>query len=340
MSNNNNKKMHGQFYTVSNPFHNDLFFKWYKEINNSGVEILLEPFAGSNNIVQMVKEFKENDWTCFDIQPNNELNKYPKYQIQQQDTLFNFPQGFNVAITNPPYLAKNSATKSGIAFPDTEYDDLYKYALSKMLANVGYVAVIIPDSFLTQNLFHDRLFGVATLNCKMFDDTECPVCLALFVPKENKERLKLFNDFHCYKGNSNLGLYSSLQSKKQKLEKIEQSLNWKFNIPTGELGLFAIDGTTDKAIRFVNGNEIPEEKIKVSSRGVTRISGIPNGLEITDLIKEANSVLKDFRENTKDVFMTSFRGLKKDGDYRRRLDFAMAKAILNYSYNRLGGFHA
>lgn len=337
---NNNKKMHGQFYTVCNPFHNQLFLKWFEVIENRKSQILLEPFAGSNNIVQMVNQFTKNKWSCFDIEPNNELNKVKAFQINQRDTLMDFPVGFDVSITNPPYLAKNSATKSGIIFPDTKYDDLYKYALSKMLANVGYIAAIIPDSFLTQNLFHERLYGIATLNCKMFEDTEVPVCLALFVPESYKENNNLLNDFYCYKGNAYLGLYSVLQSEKQHFNKFEHSLNWKFNNPTGELGLYAIDGTNGKEIRFVDGSEIPEEKVKTTSRGVTRISGDTKGLAVKELIKEANIVLRDFRNNTKDIFLTSFRGLKKDGDYRRRLDFSLAKSILNFSYNRLGGFNA
>lgn len=337
---NNKKKMYGQFYTTVNPFHNQLFLNWLNNINNGNKEIIVEPFAGSNNIVDMVQDFCKNDWACFDINPNNDENRVSRFQVAKNDSIRNFPKGFNIAITNPPYLAKNSATKDGIFFPDTEYDDLYKLALSVMLDNVGYVAAIIPESFVTQNLFHDRLFGVATLNCRMFDDTECPVCLAMFMPEDDSRKKVLGSDFHYYKGNVNNGLYSQMQAQKEIFEKEQANINWKFNIPTGEIGLFAIDSTASKSIRFVEGEEISEEKIKVSSRGVTRIAGIPSGLNSRELIGEANSVLNDFRNKTSDIFMTSFRGLRKDGDYRRRLDFALAKVILNHSICRLGGFNA
>lgn len=339
-NNNNEKKMHGQFYTTVNPFHNQLFLNWFNQINNGRNEVIVEPFAGSNNIVEMVQQFYENKWSCFDISPNNKQNKVREYQIQKNDSIMNFPKGFNVAITNPPYLAKNSATKDGIEFPDTIYDDLYKLALSVMLENVGYVAAIIPESFTTQGLFHERLYGVSTLNCRMFDDTECPVCLAMFVPEFDKKTYGLGDDFYCYKGNVNLGLYSQMQEKRESFEKSQANVNWKFNVPTGEIGLFAIDSTSSKSIRFVEGEEISQDKIKVSSRGVTRISGMPSDLTSRELIKEANSVLNEFREKTSDIFMTSFRGLRKDGDYRRRLDFALAKVILNHSICRLGGYYA
>lgn len=338
--NNNNKKMYGQFYTIVNPFHNQLFLNWFNQINNGNNEIIVEPFAGSNNIVEMVQQFYRNKWSCFDINPDNNANRVREYQIQKNDSIMNFPKGFNIAITNPPYLAKNSATKDGIDFPDTIYDDLYKLALNVMLENVGYVAAIIPESFTTQNLFHERLYGVSTLNCRMFDDTECPVCLAMFVPESDKKIQGLGSDFYCYKGNVNLGLYSQMQEKKQDFEKNQANINWRFNVPTGEIGLFAIDSTASKSIRFVEGEEIAQEKIKVSSRGVTRITGMPSDLSRKELIKEANSVLNEFREKTSDIFMTSFRGLRKDGDYRRRLDFALAKVILNHSIYRLGGFYA
>lgn len=337
---NNNKKMYGQFYTTVNPFHNQLFLNWLNNIDNGNREIIVEPFAGSNNIVDMVQSFCNNEWACFDINPNNNENRVPRFQVEQNDSIRNFPKGFNIAITNPPYLAKNSATKYGIVFPDTEYDDLYKLALSVMLENVGYVAAIIPESFVTQNLFHDRLFGVATLNCRMFDDTECPVCLAMFMPEDDSRKKVLGNDFHYFKGNVNNGLYSQMQAKKEIFEKSQANINWKFNVPTGEIGLFAIDSTTSKSIRFVEGEEISKDKIKVSSRGVTRIAGIPMDLSSKELIKVANAVLNDFRDNTKDIFMTSFRGLRKDGDYRRRLDFALAKVILNHSICKIGGFNA
>lgn len=337
---NNNKKLKGQFYTTVNPFHNQLFLKWFNEIEDIKIKTILEPFAGSNNIVKMIQDFYDNKWKCFDIEPNNYLNNAPEYNIEKNDSLRNFPLGFDIAITNPPYLAKNSATRDGLPFPDTQFDDLYKYSLNIMLGNVQYVAAIIPESFITQGLFHERLYGIATLNCRMFDDTECPVCLALFVPEINKINSLLGNDFYYYKGNINLGLFSEMKAKKKIYEESQASINWKFNNPDGEIGLYAIDSTSNQSIRFVDGNEIPENKIKVSSRGITRISGIPKSLDTKELIKEANSVLTEFRNDTKDVFMTSFRGLRKDGNYRRRLDFSLAKIILNHSVNRLGEYYA
>ena len=333
----NDKKLNGQFYTIVNPFHNQLFLHWFNQIPNKEKETILEPFAGANNIVKMVNEFYKNNWACYDIEPNEDENKMERFQIQQNDSFKKFPKGFKVVVTNPPYLAKNSATRDKLEFPATEYDDLYKFSLSLMLENAEYVSAIIPESFITQGIFHNRLQGVATLNCRMFDDTECPVCLAVFVPEEKKRASGLNDDFHYYKGNVDMGLFSTMQAKKEFYEKSGTKANWKFNSPTGEIGLYAIDNTTTKSIRFVAGEEIPEEKVKESSRGITRISGIPEGLDTKELIKEANLVLDKFRTETSDIFLTSFRGLRKDGDYRRRLDFTLAKTVLNHSISKIGG---
>jgi len=273
-----------------------------------------------------------NKWHCYDID-NTKINSFPDYEIKKNDSINSFPQVSKVAITNPPYLAKNSATRDNIDYPDSKYDDLYKISLDVMLLNCDYVAAIIPESFITQNIFHDRLYGIISLKCKMFDDTECPVCLALFIPNNQKSKLSLTtNDFLIYKGSAKWGNYS--EAKKNKID--FESNGWKFNSPTGKIGLYAIDNTTTSSIKFVNGDEISSDKVKVSSRGITRIDYIDiDKFDIEILLKEANNILNDFRSNTNDLFLTSFRGLRKDGSYRRRLDFKQAKSILSLAVNKL-----
>ena len=43
----------------------------------------------------------------------------------------------------------------------------------------------------------------------------------------------------------------------------------------------------------------------------------------------ANQLLETYRTQTHDVLMTSFKGLRQDGKYRRRLDYATARALLD-----------
>ena len=318
----NNKKSNGQYFTVVNPFTEKPFLDWFNSIPVSKRSVLLEPFAGSNNIVKMIKDTVDNkaQWYCYDIQPS-EVNVVPQLVVKQRDTIENFPKEISaqVAITNPPYLAKNSATRNGLPYKYPEYDDLYKKCLEVMLANCQYVAVIIPESFLTANLFHDRLTAVISLTCKMFNDTDCPVCLALFSPEETE-------DFDVYRqGNIKIGTFNSLSS-----HIVNCSYGkWKVNDKTGNIGIECCDDTRTESIRFIEGSKIDSDSIKVSSRSKTRVSGLPEGIDLNIFLARCNSILSDYRKETQDVFLTSFKGLRADHKYRRRLDFDTAKNIMS-----------
>jgi len=309
-----NKKELGKFYTTENPFNLNIFKKWFSNIPNIENEILLEPFAGSNNILNLMGV--NNDWKCFDIIPTENL--CPKYEIIQQDTIENFPIGYNVCITNPPYLGKNVASRYHINYQGGIYDDLYKKCLELMLKHCKYVAAIIPESFITSNLFHERLFVVISLTCKMFDDTACPVCLALFNEKES-------DDFLIYDLDNKIGNYNDLK----KIIPNNKSKKWKFNDPCGIIGIKCVDNCKENSIKFVLGSEI-KNKIQNSSRGVTKVSLIDGNIENLQLfINKCNFILNNIRLKTNDVFLTSFKQLCDDNKYRRRLDYNLAKCIMN-----------
>lgn len=331
MNEEDNKRLKGQFFTIATPFNHDLFFKWYGMIENVEEEIFLEPFAGSNNIINMIKKLNLTQplgWKSYDIEPPIE-NAAPEVIIEQRDTLSQFPSGYRVAITNPPYLAKNSATRRNMDFPDTEYDDLYKLSLSVMLENLSYVAAIIPESFINQNRFLGRLIGVISLNMKMFEDTTVPVCLALFGPDIQK-------DFEVYRGDIRLGKYSDIQ-KELNLFEIDDNTpvqKWLFNDKSGEIGLRCIDNSVEPSIAFIRGSDIDPSKIKHSSRNITRISGVSfESEEELDLFLDySNKLLETYRDKTQDVFMTAFKGLREDKKYRRRLGFAEARVLLSKAF--------
>lgn len=326
------KRLRGQFFTTTNPFNVDPFHKWLKTIPGYKQQTFLEPFAGANNIVVMLADLGYgNHWACFDIEPANKDLNASGFEVSQRDTLDDYPEGFTVAITNPPYLAKNSATRRGLPFPETIHDDLYKVALDAMLSNTQYVAAIIPESYITQNLFHDRLQTVISLTCRMFEDTEVPVCLALFVPAETKAQPL---DFSIYAENRLIGAYSELQACLEIFH--GEGLDWRFNDPQGQIGLYAVDSTKGDSIQFVSGDEIDSCLVLSTSRSVTRISSPLDAADIKRIIKTANELLKVRRKKTKDAFMTSFKGLRRDGRYRRRLDFKQARELLNLAAQKVG----
>jgi hypothetical protein len=315
------KKANGQFFTTTNPFSHNLFLEWFGNIPKKHTTKILEPFAGCGNIIKMIKDIGfKNDWHCFDLQPPTDNN-----HIQKRDTIKHYPKGFHVAITNPPYLARNSATRSGLAFPTTKYDDLYKVCLEIMLNNNKYVAAIIPESFITSSLFQDRLYGVISLTYKMFDDTDCPVCLALFNNKKQK-------DFIVYSDDKKIGYYNKM---KKNLLKSTIKLDLSFNSPTGQIGLYGVDNTKTDSIRFVLGSNINPDIIKPTSRAITRIKVNNNDINYQKFINQANNNLEKFRQTTHDIFLTSFKGLREDNKYRRRLDYKSARNILNITYKEM-----
>lgn len=332
---NENKRLLGQFFTITNPFSTNIFYKWMELIPDNANQIILEPFAGSNNIVAMIQSLGfQNSWSCFDIEPP-EINKTEEFPIVKQDTLTNFPKGFSVGITNPPYLAKNSATRRKLNYPDTEYDDLYKLCIDTMLKNLDYVAAIIPESFITSNLFHERIFAIVSLTCKMFEDTECPVCLALFVPESQKIKLNLKDNFKIYNQERFLGTYKQLKS--FDFQEVDTKIHWEFNSKTGSIGVNCIDSPREASIKFVLGSSIDPKEIKVSSRAKTRIAGLPDSIDLNQFIEKCNVKLEEYRRNTYDVFLTSFKGLRQDNKYRRRLDFRTIKLLMNSVVEEMKG---
>ncbi len=304
-----NKRKNGQYFTENNPFQNNAFANWSEECNFKN-NTILEPFAGSNNLIKMLQEMNLcKSFVSYDIEPKSE-------DVTLKDTLKNFPKGYSICITNPPYLAQNSAKRRGLFYPQTNYDDLYKFALEKCLANCQYTGAIIPASFLNSKLFRERLSHYVLLNSKMFSETEHPVCLALFKPQSS--------DVEIYEGTNFLGLLSDFE---KKLPNPKDKFEMKFNEKGGNIGLIAIDNTKEASIKFCNGSEINPKKIAVSSRSITRI--LVGHSNAAKLIKNLNEYLSDFRKETCDLFLTPFKGLRKDLKYRRRLDYALARSIIN-----------
>lgn len=302
----------GRFYTTQNIFSYPHFQEWFIEALKESNNLVLEPFAGANNLIKMLQEEGYNfDFVAYDINPGS-------FEVKKKDTIQNFPQGYRLIITNPPYLAKNSACRKKIPFPTTEYDDLYKLCLEIMLKNCDYVGAIIPASFINADLFLDRLHSYTLLSSQMFTDTENPVCLALFSPQKS-------NSILLYENDEYVGELYSLQKKLTEIltNATSKNLAIKFNDKNGNIGLLAIDNTRLPSIAFIDAQLVPKQRIKISSRHLTRIS-VKEKVNLNLL----NEKLTQIRELTQDFLLTPFRGLRKDGKFRRRLDFQLARKII------------
>ncbi len=304
----NAKRENGQFFTVGNPFVHPAFHEW-ATLCEIPANPILEPFAGANSLIKHLRNMKLcESASCYDIIPADS-------EVKKRDTLQSFPQGFNVCITNPPWLAKNSATVRGLPFPECKHDDLYKYALEKCLKHCQWVAALVPESFIRAKIFQERLTDFISLTSQMFIDTGHPVGLALFSPNQS-------DDVKVWSQNIPIGNLSDIEL--LRLQPQADKPDISFNDPDGNLGLIALDNTYTASIRFCPVDELSQYKVKPSGRHITKLK-VKGRLRINAW----NQYLNDFRKKTCDVLLTSYKGIRKDGMYRRRLDWNLARGIIH-----------
>lgn len=319
----------GQFNTTS-----DLWLKpQVKEfIEQTKCKIAYDPFAGAGDLLTASRE-KLGFRSLIGLDIDESLN----WQIN--DSLLKIPKFDGaIIITNPPYIAKQSASRKKIDlskyFSKTKYDDVYLIALDKMLEAQDYVVAIIPESFINSNYKQkNRLSSITILEENPFQDTENPVCVACF-----DNRIKDFKKVKIYKNDK---LINTLDDILNIRIEPKNNINITFNTLKGWLGLRAIDSTDDvKFINFDFKENIKydwENKIKVSSRHLTLIDiKMPEELK-ADFIKECNNIIKDIRCKSSDILLTPFKGNTKSGIRRRRLDFRLARAIMEIAYSKVVG---
>ena len=307
-----------------------------------------DPFAGDGHLLKVSESFGFDSLGCdidsFISQRNDwQKNDSITNVIKHKDTF---------VLTNPPYLAKNSARKmksemikyfergyvKGIV--DSEFsilDDLFKIAIAKTINAYKDSIWIVPESGIQDieklPLWKKYLHSVTILEENPFTDTEHPVCVMIFSQDNPKQEI--------WKNNKKLGKWSELMNTHRMFKKGSAKLvKMKFNDPNGNLGFRAVDGTKEDGsmrIRFCLGDDLnyPRESIKISSRHLTYISVNLKESELLETIKIANSIIDKYRKSTHDVFLTAFMGNTKERERRRRLDYKLARVIFNRAYSEL-----
>lgn len=346
------KREHGQWMTDGDPFYLPVVTGELSRIirglsGDDGRRVVAcEPYAGALSLPRYVLGDVDGagllDWFAFDIEPNPEP-VMSGVRVREADTLGSIPlpvgddgspvdavndygYAYDLIVTNPPYLARNSATRRGIVFPGTtRRDDLYQVALDTCLSSAAYTVAIIPESFITSKYPKDRCIMCVSLRHGLFTDTDCPVCLAFFGPVPTGAGMRIITN-----SGESLGTLDSLLRLDRELLGDGDSAGFlRCNDPNGDVGLHATDGST-RSIRFTRASEddIPASSVKVSSRSLSRISRT-DGKPITDdQIERANRLLNQWRDDTGEILMTAFKGPRRDGGYRRRLSFRDATRIL------------
>lgn len=296
-----------------NVFQHRKFREWFEGLIEliSKREGILEPFVGDGSICGFFPEFQFHK---YDIEPRTE-------DTIEQDTLQDFPKGYSVCITNPPYLSKRSATMRKLNLDFGKYDNLYLNALEKILSNCEYVAVIIPLSFLNKlqgGLFRDRCDAFISLPYQVFEDTEYPVGLGLFSPVSDGCPI-------IYDGDDCVGTLCELEYHDLWMyDRVKTDI--KFNDSDGQIMFSLCDGTGDSRIWAYKASQ--SDFVKPTDRFIVRTKINAPVEDFDRLLDIINEVISDYRTNTNDMLITSEFGLRKDGKFRRRLDFKRARRII------------
>lgn len=290
--------------------------------NNS----VLDPYAGEGHLLNVCLEKFESKIYGYDIRETNWI---------KNDSLISIPNPNNaVIVTNPPYLAKYSAKRKGVIdevekYFNCEREDLYQVALDKCLSSARFVVAIIPETFLNSSYDKRFLSVLCVLEENPFEDTETPVCVACFDTQKKQNGKLYINEKYCGDLNE---IFSYRES-------VERKQNIKFNVANGRIALKAVDGTADgDYIRFENANtfKYSRSNIKHSSRLLTYIEvDSLSDEEVDKFVTICNQNLKSIREKTFDLILSPFKGNNKAGKRRRRLDYAMARVIMEKSLNLL-----
>ena len=269
---------------------------------------------------------------------------------EPNDSILHVPRHADAfVLTNPPYLAKNSAKRmdapaqsyfrSGAVLALTNehtstLDDLFKLAIEQTLAQYDDSVWIVPES-VVQDMEHlphwkARLHSLTVLEDNPFTDTEHPVCVLVFSASQASGEL--------WKNDTRLGTYQDVWGRHNATRSAPRDvIAMQFNSPTGNLGYRAVDGTKadgSMRIRFCLGDELGYDRrqIKVSSRHLTYIDVDLEGEELVAVIEEANRQIEAYRAATHDVFLTAFMGNTKAGVRRRRMDYFLARRLFNAAY--------
>lgn len=317
------KRSLGQYFTKNSFWLKDHIFNFIKSTKTS---VAFDPFAGCGYLLKVAQEIGFNEIKGFDI--DKTLN------WDYNDSLLHIPRIKNsIIITNPPYLTNYSAKRKGIYenvkkyFDSCNYDDIYQLAIEKCLAN-DFGVMIIPETFINSKFPKNRLVSITIIEDILFNDTENPICVACF---DNKQ--KNYSEIKIYKNEVLLGDLAYYENYRKYPT---NNFYIKFNSLKGQIALRAVDTTNpQKLIAFMRPENIDYDlsTIKVSSRLITLIEIKTDSNLVDKIIEHSNKILFEFRKNTHDILLSPFKGNKKNGERRRRLDYLTARAILENAHD-------
>jgi hypothetical protein len=317
----------GSFYTTKSGWLTQEVLAFLEKALSGSGGGLIDPFAGDGHLLKAVQNHpdlgkKVVSATGFDIRGD----LWPV-----NDSLIAVPNPERaVILTNPPYLANHSAKRKGVEslvakyFENSKRSNLYQIALDNSLTSADYVVAIVPETFLLSSFPKNRLQLAVVIQDELFGDTEAPALVACFGKQEDV-------DADIFTGTKPIGKLSKILD--LRTSKANTKTKIVFNNPEGRIGLRAVDGSDGQsAISFMLAEEFgySPKKVMGSSRLMTYLD-IPD-LEDSDVVKlidRANKILSRIRLASADLVLAPFKGNDRNGRRRRRLDYGLARKILN-----------
>jgi hypothetical protein len=323
----------GSFYTTKSGWLTDQVRGFLEKALAESSGTLLDPFAGDGHLLEAVKA---------DPIIGKHVKQVAGFDVQGEiwpinDSLIAIPNPQRaVIVTNPPYLANHSAKRKGVDqlvakyFEGSTQKNLYRIALENALASADYVVAIIPETFLLSTFPKHRLELAVVIQDSLFGDTDAPALVACF-GKDGRD------DAHIFTGNQSIGNLKDILALRESNAPKHQIV---FNDPKGRIGLRAVDGSDGKTpIAFVASRdfEYPSDSVAVSSRLMTYLD-VPGAREgdLAEVINQANRILLEIRLSSGDLVLAPFKGNDRNGKRRRRLDYGLARRILNQAIALVG----
>jgi hypothetical protein len=312
------KVRYGAFFTKSSSW---LTSSIRSAIESTKIKSFADPFAGEGDLLKHCLENFGGEIHGYDIDES--------LQWETNDSLLSIPPSRRfLCISNPPFLAKNSARRKsmwslvGHYFENSGRSDLYEIALDRCLNSFKHVVIILPETFLHSSYSKERCQQIVILQDNPFLDTTFPVCVTYWSPETTSDPAIYVDDKYIMTYNEMMMIRKG----------VSRSRRVVFNDPGGNIGLRAVDGTESSVrLKFIPGGEFdyPRDSIKVSSRAMTYISipELSTPLDVERFCINANIILENYRKESSDIIFAGFKGNNNNGIRRRRLDYALARKI-------------
>ena len=309
----------------------------------NNIKSVIEPFAGTGELVEFVIKQGEYEIECYDIDPK--LNNTIK-----QDTL-KLPPNYEgkYVITNPPYLARNKTNDKTI-FDLYKVNDLYKCFI-KTIINVVCLGgiIIIPLNFWSsirkadielRELFLSN-YNVLKINIfeeQVFDDTAYSVCSFQFEPKTDNTNETIITIYPSKDvitakfeevNNYMIGgeLYNLDVSDKYKITRLTRKNKEKSNT---NLLVKCID-SSDKINMSIADSYIDDTENQSARTYATLIIEPKISMDIQEKVAlKFNKILTRYRKKYNSLFLTNYR---ENG--RKRISFDLIYSITGYILDHL-----